>query len=451
MVYEYRSILSFVQRIYLQALYSRDQDETIPYTTSSDTTRTPPPQLLIPLSQLIEWESMNTDVAIAGYGDAYSESGNEKSPIELSVESTRSALQDADLSSEDIDGVLTPRAPVADRRSQWNNIFADYLNIRPSYNTQVTSHGASIAGMLKHAAAAINGDFAETILCVAGDSPEFVDMAEEWRKLDSSPEFETPYGHFIPAMYAFSARRYLDEFDVSREDMARVAVENRKWGTEHPKAEMTGKGRITLDDVLKSPDITSPLNLLDCAMWRKHGNGGAFIVTAADRAEKHQDTPIYIRGAGEYDTHENLTGLLEYQGRAEADLTTLGTAEAARQAYEQSEMSPEDIDTLQVHTNFTHMGLIQLEDLGFCEKGAGGEFVRNGGIDFEDGIPMNTNGGPLSFGQSSISPESIIEAVRQLRGEALGLQVDDPESALVHIIGGVMACHTVTILSTRRD
>jgi acetyl-CoA acetyltransferase len=142
--------------------------------------------------------------------------------------------------------------------------------------------------------------------------------------------------------------------------------------------------------------------------------------------------------------------LLEYQGSENVDLTTLGAAPAADQAYEQSGTGPDDIDTLQIHTNFTHIGLMQLEDLGFCEKGKGGEFVRNGGISFEDGIPMNTNGGPLSFGQSSISPETMVEAVRQLRGDALGLQVNDPESALVHIIGGVMACHTVTILSTRR-
>lgn len=393
---------------------------------------------------------MQTDVAIAGYGDSYSKEGDEKTPIELTVEAARTALNDAGVARDDVDGVITPRAPIADRRSQWNNIFAEYLNIRPQYNTSVTSHGASIGGMLKHAAAAINGGFAETVLCVAGDSPEFTNMAEEWRKLDSDPEFETPYGHFIPAIYGFAAQRYFHEFDVSREAMAHIAVEARKWALEHPRAQMYGKEPIDIDDVLESPMIASPLKLLDCALWRQHGTGGAFIVTTADRAESLQSTPIYIRGAGEYDTHEHITGLLEYEDPAGADLTTLGAEEAGRQAYDQAGMGPDDIDTLQIHTNFTHIGLMQLEDLGFCEKGSADEFVANGGIDYDGGLPMNTNGGPLSFGQSSISPETIVEAVRQLRGEALGEQID-AETALVHIIGGVMACHTVTILSTRRD
>lgn len=395
---------------------------------------------------------MQTDVAIAGYGDSYSSPGDEKAPIELSVESTRKALQDAGITREDVDGVITPRRPVADPQPQWSNVLADYLNIRPSYNTEVTSHGASIAGMLKHAAAAINGGFAETVLCVAGDSPEFVDMAERWRKLDSDPEFETPYGHFIPAIYAFVAQRYLHEYDVTKRDMARVAVEARKWGREHPKAAMFDRDPLTVAEVLDSPMITSPLRMLDCALWRKHGTGGAFVVTSADDAEALQEVPIYIRGAGEYDTHEHITGLLEYRGRdaAKADLTTLGGATAARQAYDQAGMTAADIDSLQIHSNFTHIGLIQLEDLGFCEKGEGGAFVRDGGIDADGGIPMNTNGGPLSFGQSSISPETIVEAVRQLRGEAFGIQLADTETTLVHMIGGVMSCHTVTILSTER-
>jgi len=397
---------------------------------------------------------MRPDVAIAGYGDAYSERDNQKSSVELAFESARKALDDASLERDQIDGLVTGRRPIADRRPQWNNIFANYMNIRPRYNTEVTSHGAGVGGTLKHAAAAIHGGFAEKVLCLSADSPYHAgDMVEEVGEgLDADPEFETPYGHLIPGMYALSATRYLHEYDVTKEQLAKFSVENRKWGTKHPRAMLGDKGEITVEDVLESQPIASPLNLLNCAPWRRNGTGGAFIVTSADRAEDRQDTPIYVRGVGEYDTHEYITGLLEYKGRDEdkASLTLTGAREASRQAYDMAGMGPEDMDMLQLHSNFTHIGLLELEDLGFAEKGKAGEFVEDGGIDYDGGLPVNTNGGPLTFGQAGIVPDTITEAVRQLRGEALGEQVEDPETALVHLIGGMCACHTVSILSTER-
>lgn len=398
---------------------------------------------------------METTSAIAGYGDAYSQQDDQKSSIELAFESTRKALDDASMKRDEIDGLLTGRRPIADQRPQWNNIFANYMNIRPRYNTEVTSHGAGVGGTLKHAAAAINAGMADNVLCVSADSPYHAgDMVEKVGEgLDADPEFEVPYGHLIPGMYALSARRYLHEYDITKEQMAKFSVEARKWGVNHPYAMLGDKGQITVDDVLESQPVASPLNLLDCAPWRRNGTGGAFIVTSADRAEGRQDTPIYIRGVGEYDTHEYVTGLLEYKGRDadKASLTKTGAREASRQAYAMADMGPEDIDILQLHSNFTHIGLLELEDLGFCQKGEGGKFVEEGGIDYDGGIPCNTNGGPLTFGQAGIVPDTITEAVRQLRGEALGEQVDDPETAIVHLIGGMCACHTVSILGTERE
>jgi acetyl-CoA acetyltransferase len=115
-------------------------------------------------------------------------------------------------------------------------------------------------------------------------------------------------------------------------------------------------------------------------------------------------------------------------------------------------IGPDDIDIVEPSTNFTHIGLMLLEDLGFCEKGAAGRFVEDGGIDFDNGLPFNTNGGWLSFGQPVVSGamDLLVEGVRQLREEALGKQVSNVETALTHGIGGPIACHSVTLLSTRR-
>lgn len=396
-----------------------------------------------------------TETAIVGYGDVKSTHDDLEAPMTLAVEAVRTAIRDASISKDEIDGVLTGRRPISDRQPQWNNILANYLNIRPTYSSEITSHGAGVGGTLKHATAAIAGGFAETILCVASDSPAHTnDMVEAAGEgLDADPEFEAPYGHFIPGLYAMIAQRYLHKYDVTREDMAQVAVEARKWGTRHPDAYMYEEGEITVSDVLSSRKVATPLNLLDCAPWDERGTGGACIVTTADRAEDLHEDPIYISGMGEYNTHEYLTGKLEYEKVQENEptLTTHGTREAARQAYERAEMTPDDIDLVESHDNFTHIGLIGLEDMGFCEKGEAGKFVRDGGIDFDGGLPLNTNGGCLSYGQSGIQMDWLTEAIRQLRGEAKGVQVTDAEAAMVRFGGGMgFACNTVTILSTRR-
>jgi acetyl-CoA acetyltransferase len=268
-------------------------------------------------------------------------------------------------------------------------------------------------------------------------------------KLDSDREFEAPYGHFMPAIYAQKATRYLHEFDATKEDMAKVAVEARKWGKRHPEAEMYGEDELTIEDVLSSRPIASPLNLFDCAPYRTAGTGAAFIITEAERAEELQDKPVYITGSGEFNTHEYLSGLLEYRRDDGKDIsfTRHGTSEAARQAYEMGGLTPDDIDVFELHTNFTHIGLIELEDVGLCDRGEAGTFVRNGGIDFNGGVPVNTNGGYLSFGQPGISMNPLVEAVRQIRNEALGVQVPNVTHALAHKAGGASACHSVNILS----
>jgi acetyl-CoA acetyltransferase len=397
------------------------------------------------------------DVAIAGFGDSYAHEDNQKSAIQLATEATTAAVKDANISHDDIDAVITGRPPLSDQRPQWNNVFSSYLNIPTKYSTEVTNHGAGVNGTIKHALSALNSDFVDTVLCVSSDAASlFSNPVEEIPQMDADREFEYPYGPFMPSLYGMVAERYMHEYDITHEQMAHIAVTSRRWAIEHPHAEMNEKGKITIDDVINSKEVSSPLNLLDCAPYGPGGTGGALIITKADRAENLQEKPIYIRGVGEYNTHEKLTDRLALRGKkpneTRPNLTTTGAKEAARQAYTMADLTPEDMDLVEPSTNFTHIGLMLLEDLGFCEKGEGGKFVENGGIDFDNGIPFNTNGGWLSFGQPVISGpmDMIVEAIRQMRNSALGKQVSDPNTALTHGIGGPTACHSVSILSTRR-
>lgn len=407
----------------------------------------------------------DTQVAIAGYGDSFADEENVKTPMELAVQSAVAAAEDASIDLADVDAVLTGRPPLANRAPggprrtpvgiQWNNVVASYLNIPTKHSTGVTTHGAGTIAMLKHAQAAIEADYVDTVLCVQSDAaPLFVDAFGDIPEGDAQPEFELPYGPVMPALYAMWASRHMTEYGTTHEQFAKISVESRKWGVRHPEAWANGRGEITVEDVIDSRKIASPLHLLDCAPW-SGGAGGAVIVTEADRAEELHEKPVHIRGVGEYNTHEKMIDRLSLRNRPPNEdgpnLTVTGAKEASRQAYEMADMGPEDMDVVEPCTNFSHIGLLLLEDFGFCEKGEGGEFVENGGIDFDGGLPFNTNGGWLSFGQTAQGVMDMnIEGIRQIRREALGAQVEDAETALVHGIGGPTACHAVAVLSRER-
>lgn len=395
--------------------------------------------------------------AIVGFGDAYADEAHKKTPLHLAAEATRRALEDAGLRKDDLDGLLTGREPSADARWMWNTIFAAYVKITPQYSTQVNIHAAGMNSMLKHAAAAVTSGLANYVLCVGADAaPLWIDPVKHTPEIDADPQFELPYGPIIPSLYALVARRYMHEYGITEEHLARVVVSAQDWAVHHPHAAKAKFGRVTKEKVMNSPLVASPLRLWHCAMWGPGGTGGAFIVTSRERAEALTDNPIYILGAGECVTHEYVTDRLALRDSPLPlgdlpNLTTTGAKVAAQRAYEMAEVDPWDADVVETAGNFAHVPLMVLEDLGFCEKGEAGAFVEAGHIDFERGdLALNTNGGWLSFGQPGTSCviDSVVEGTRQLRGIALGKQVPGARRALVHGLGGMLACHTVTILST---
>lgn len=405
-------------------------------------------------------DNLRAKAAIVGFGDAYATYENPKTPLHLAAEAMRKALDDAGLKKEDIDGLLTGREPSADPRPAWNTIFAAYVKLTPTYNTMVNIHAAGMNSMIKHAAMAVTTGVARFVLCVGSDATALfaADPVKLLPTLDTDPEFELPYGPILPSIYAQIARRYMFEYGITEEQISLMAVHAQNWAVHHPFAAKAKKGKITVDTVMNSRMIASPLRLWHCSTYGPPGTGGAFIVAASEVAEKITDKPIYLLGSGEAGSHEYLTDRMALR-RANIDLgklpnlTNTAVKQAAKLAYEMAGMGPKDMDVVQTSGNFAFVPMMVLEDLGFCEKGGAGRFIEEGHTDVGGDLPFNTDGGWLSFGQPGTVcvMDSMIEGIRQVRGLALGKQVEPiPKICLVHSLGGVLANHSVTILSTEK-
>jgi acetyl-CoA acetyltransferase len=393
--------------------------------------------------------------AIIGFGDAYCRQGEFRTALDMSMQAMRAAIDDAGVDRTDIDGLLTGRSPLSDGRPQWNNVLAAYAKLTPRYSTEVTTHAAGMLGMVRHAAMAVRSGAARMVLCVGADAVAGLGSAKhDAAQVDLDPEFERPYGPLLPAMYAQIASRLFHEDGMNEHHLAAVSVQSQEWAVHHPFAAKASKGRITMEDVLASPMVASPLRLWNCATWGPPGTAGAVLVTSGDVARSSMTPPLYLAGAGECHTHEYLTDRLSLLESSHAlgilpNITHGGAMSAGQQAYREAGMKPQDIGIVQTASNFSHMVLMSLAELGFTSLRDAGEFVLAGATGPSGEVPANTNGGWLSFGQPGVScvMDSLIESVRQLRGQALGLQVNRAATALVHAAGGTNACHSVLLLT----
>ncbi|MGH2945828.1 MAG: thiolase family protein [Solirubrobacteraceae bacterium] len=369
--------------------------------------------------------------------------------LQIQLYACQDAMRTAGIDRTQIGALFTGRPPMGYTALQWNMRLINELKIVPRFSSEVTIHGAGVLGTLHYAALAVQTGTVDYAICCSGCTGQrWTDLKVISNSLDSDLQFEAPYGTFTPVLNALWAQRYMHEFEVTPEDMALVAVENRRWALEHPHAAMRDKGPLTVDDVVNSRPIALPLRLLDCSAWYRGGFGTALVVTRSELV-RPEDRPVYLSGIGQCVTHEWVTERLELTGiepSVEPNLLTTGAKVAADAAYEGAGWGPADVDLVETSSPFTYANMMMLEDFGFCEKGEGAQFVRDGGIDFEDGLPFNTNGGYLSFGQAANGMHTAVEAIQQLRGEAEGKPVASAERALVHFHGGAQSAHTVALL-----
>lgn len=391
--------------------------------------------------------------AVVGWGESYASDDEPKAPLQLAGEAIRAALDRAGVEKGEVEGLLTGWPPMADPRPRYNNVMSSHFNLTPRLSTTITFHSAGVISTFRYAAMAVEAGIADPVLCVQSDAAaSFDDPLGEMSGTDVDPVFEHPYGLVYPSAVALIARRQLAEFDLTREQLAEVAVSAREWGIDHPHATLGRKGPLSVEEVVDAPPVAEPLGLYDCVPWGPAGTGGAFLVTSAENAASYDGTPVEILGTGEYSTHEYVSARPSLRSGAveEPDrLTHTGAQVSSRTAYDAAGLGPTDVDVAEVTYLFSNLALLLLEDLGFCEKGNAGEFVANGGIAREGGdLAFNTHGGDLTFGQPGVSMwmNTAIECIRQLTGETLGATVPDAEVGLVHGMGSTCACHSTVLL-----
>ncbi len=368
--------------------------------------------------------------------------------LEACAQLAAEALADAGVDKGEVDGLVfigsqeSPFfAPMA---------LAEYLGVRSSFNEVVDLGGATCAGMVWRAAAAIEVGVCETVLVLApsvppppeeGGAPDKMQMpaylgGDAWGSPQS--QFDIPHG-LVAATPAFAmvASRYMAEYDVAPETLAKIVVDERYNALKNPKAVFRDKP-VTIDDVLASPMIADPLHLFEMVM--PCFGGAAVVVTGLDRARRGPHRPVLVSGFGEQATHKTVTympNLVETPAKAAAD-RAFAMAGARREA----------VDVASLYDCYTITVLLTLEDAGFCRKGEGGRFVEEHDLRHDGDWPLNTHGGQLGMGQGGAAGglSHVIDSVTQIQRRAGDRQLPRAEMGYVTAPGGLMAVHVGLVL-----
>jgi len=354
-------------------------------------------------------------------------------PIDLMAQGITRALDDCGLALKDIDGLLC--ATTQSRTSGLN--LSEYLGISPAFIDTTILGGSSFMFHVAHALAAIQLGMCEVAVIAYGSTQRSVGRRQA--SVREVNPYETPYRPFLPSTaYALAASRHMHEFGTTREQMAAVAVAARQWALLNPAA--WEKKPLTIPEVLGARIVSYPFTVRDICLVTD--GGGAIVLTAPERARSLKKPPVYVLGCGSAITHANISSM--------PDLTVTGALQSGREAYAMARLNASDIDVVELYDAFTINPILFLEDLGFCPKGEGGGFVSGGHIAPGGGLPVNTNGGGLSYCHPGMyGLFLLIEAVRQLRGDAGARQVADAETAIAHGNGGVLSSQSTVILGTQ--
>jgi acetyl-CoA acetyltransferase len=400
------------------------------------------------------------NVVVAGYASAVQMvplgSGERpRTTIGLIGDAARRAMAIAGIDRRQIDAVFTHRPPLGDSFLLLGQKILAELKIAPTSTTAIMNHGAGMISCLKYGALLLEAHLADYVLCASGDAgAAWVDDPVALNaNVEADAHFEAPYDPITPSLYGQFAQRFVYERGLTEEDLATVSVAMRAKAVRHPEAEMRKKGPLTIDQVIASPMIASPNRLLHCAPWYRGSRAGAIVLTRAENVGPGPKT--YVRAIGENVTHEHVTGRMGLYGfgpwKEGPNLTTTGAYLAGRQALNFAGLSIDDIDVLETVVPFAFLIPMILEDLGMCERGEVADYLRQGGLDRAARVPINTNGGMISFGQSFLNcvMDQLLEGIQQLDGTALGDRIAGAKRAMVHSHGGVIAAHTVAIFERR--
>ena len=373
-------------------------------------------------------------VFIAGVAETPLGKVPEHTELSMVAVAAREALAEAGMTLKDVDGVFVHRMG-----EEGSVQVGEYLGIQARYADSTDFGGASFEAFVHHAMLAVAAGRCEVALVAYASRQRSRRSRDAARRTTDTlaGQFEASHGLPFPiGHYALAASRHMHEFGTSSEQLAEVAVAARQWAQRNPKA--WSRDPLAVADVLDSPLICDPLHRLDVCLVTD--GGGALVITTEARSRDAAKPAVRVLGAGE----AQMAWLTTQMG----DLTVTPGLVSGREAFAMAGIGPEDVDVLEPYDSFTITVILALEDLGFCAKGEGGSFVAGGRLAPGGALPAMTSGGGLSYNHpGAFGLLLLVEAVRQLRGEAGDRQVPDAKIAVAHGSGGLLSTASTVVLA----
>jgi acetyl-CoA C-acetyltransferase len=383
-------------------------------------------------------------VGIVGVGQSAFVRRFQGSIRELAFEAFKEAMQDAQISTIDIDASIICSAPEYDKQRSPAGVFAEYLGLIPQPTCYLESLCSSSTMGLRLAYSLIKSGLHDVVAVIGFQKMSEISSAESQERMGRGADiqWESPFGTMMPAYYALYARAHMEKYGTTLEDLALIRVKSSIYGQINEKAVFRKPVTIDMFNDPESPmsgTIASPLRVGDCCA---NADGSSCIIVAnEEKAKSMSRKPVWILGLGAASASVNLAGRDLFTGLIVAQ-------QAGEDAYRMAGLTPRDIDVAEIHDCFTIAEIIAYENLGFAMPGKGKELVRGKETYKEGRIPVNVDGGLLSKGHpiGATGGSQVRAIVLQLRGEAGKVQVKDPEIGLIHNIGGAGIYGNVIIL-----
>jgi len=383
-------------------------------------------------------------VAIIGVGQSTFVRSYPGSIRELVFEGFKEAMQDAQLSTGDIDASVICSAPEYDKQRSPAGVFAEYLGLNPQPTFYVETLCSSSSTGLKLAYSLVKAGLHDTVAVIGFQKMSEISSSESQERMGRGADiqWESPFGTMMPAYYAMYAKAHMEKYGTTLDDLALIRVKAATYGQLNEKAVYRKPVEFEMfsdpENRMAGP-VADPLRVGDCCA---NADGSSCVIVASEeKAKSISNKPVWILGVGAASTSVNLAGRDLFTGLTVAE-------QAAQQAYDMAGVGPQDIDVAEVHDCFTIAEMMAYENLGFAKPGEGRELIRNKETYQQGRIPVNVDGGLLSKGHpiGATGGSQIRTIVLQLRDEAADIQVKNPEIGLVHNIGGVGLYGNVTIL-----
>ena len=383
-------------------------------------------------------------VAIIGVGQSTFVRSYPGAIRELVFEGFKDAMQDAQLSTSDIDASVICSAPEYDKQRSPAGVFAEYLGLNPQPTFYVETLCSSSSTGLKLAYSLVKSGLHDVVAVIGFQKMSEISSSESQERMGRGADiqWESPFGTMMPAYYAMYAKSHMEKYGTTLDDLALIRVKAATYGQLNEKAVYRKPVEFEMfsdpENRMAGP-VASPLRVGDCCA---NADGSSCVIVASEeKAKSLSKKPVWILGVGAASTSVNLAGRDLFTGLTVAE-------QAAQQAYAMAGVGPQDIDVAEVHDCFTIAEMMAYENLGFAKPGEGKELIRNKETYQQGRIPVNVDGGLLSKGHpiGATGGSQIRTIVLQLRDEAGDIQVKNPEIGLIHNIGGVGLYGNVTIL-----